>query len=59
MLKRKVISFTLFNNQFGYRIVNAYKNDFIRSHIEDPNNNYIYLRYAVEELRKRGELSNG
>ena len=56
MLKLNVLSFNEFYNQFGYRIENAYANESIRSHIEDPENDYTYLRYAIGKMRKLKKL---
>lgn len=56
MLKLNVLSFNEFYNQFGYRIKNAYVNEYIRSHIEDPENDYSYLRYAIGKMRKFKKL---
>lgn len=47
MLKRGVIDFDEFYNQFGYRVENIKKNGEILAHINKYSKNYRYLHYVL------------
>ena len=56
MLKKGIISFEEFYNQFGYRVEYILKNGELRNHIKGNMQYYEDFLYVVNELVKHGMI---
>ena len=57
MLKRRVITYEEFNNQFGYRLENLMNNRSVREHIENNSKYYTELRYIISKYYSDWNMS--
>lgn len=56
MLKRGVITFNEFYNQFGYRVENLIRNEHIREHIETNKTYYKFLHNIINKMVAKGHI---